>query len=81
MSFSSGRTAGKQTVFGELEIDGALNHDGPEVGLYGATPVVRAAAIASPPAPSALYSQAEAVATKTAIDAIRNALKNVGITL
>lgn len=29
---------------GDVEIDGALNHDGTTVGLYGVTPVVRASA-------------------------------------
>lgn len=50
------------------------------IGFYGATPVTRAAAIASPTAPSAAYVQAEAQAVKTAIDAIRTALTNIGIT-
>ena len=54
---------------------------GGQVGFYGATPVARAAAIASPTAPSATYVQAEAQSMKTAVDAIRNALKNIGITL
>jgi hypothetical protein len=91
MSFSSGKAVAlktlqntftqKQTVDGELEVEGALNHDGTHVGFYGAVPVVRAAAIATPTAPSVVYTQAEAAAMKTAVDAIRNALKNVGITL
>jgi len=54
---------------------------GGQVGFYDATPVARAAAIASPTAPSATYVQAEAQSMKTAVDAIRNALKNIGITL
>jgi hypothetical protein len=49
--------------------------------VYGAAPVARAAAIASPTAPSASYVQAEATSMKTAVDAIRTALKNYGITL
>lgn len=53
----------------------------PRVGLYGAAPVARAAAIATPTAPSAGYVQAEAAAMKTAVDAIRAALTAIGITL
>lgn len=51
------------------------------VGFYGVAPVARAAAIASPTAPSAVYVQAEAQSTKTAVDAIRVALTNLGLTL
>jgi len=50
------------------------------LGLYGVTAVARAAAIAAPTAPSAGYVQAEAAAMKTAVDAIRVALTNIGIT-
>lgn len=35
----------KQTFGNEVEIDGALNHDGSEVGFYGVTPVARPGAI------------------------------------
>lgn len=31
----------KQTFGGEVEIDGALNHDGTTVGFYGVAPVTR----------------------------------------
>jgi len=51
------------------------------IGLYGATPVARAAAITTPTAPSAAYVQAEAAAMKTAVDAIRVALTGLGVTL
>jgi hypothetical protein len=37
-------TSARVHVVPELEIDGALNHDGTTVGLYGVTPVVRSAA-------------------------------------
>jgi hypothetical protein len=33
------------TIAGELDLDGALNHDGATVGLYGVTPVVKGAAL------------------------------------
>jgi len=51
-----------------------------KAGVYGATPVVRAAAVTAPTAPSAAYVQAEAAAMKTAVDAIRVALTAFGIT-
>lgn len=35
-------SAGVLTFSGEVEMDGALNHDGTTVGLYGVTPVTRA---------------------------------------
>lgn len=60
---------------------GSFGVAGGTVGLYGVTPVTRAAAITSPTAPSAGYVQAEAASMKTAVDAIRVALTNVGITL
>ena len=41
----------------------------------------QAAAITSPTAPGAAYVQAEAQSMKTAVDAIRVALKSAGITL
>lgn len=34
----------KQTFSGEIEIDGALNHDGTTVGFYGVTPTTRPSA-------------------------------------
>jgi hypothetical protein len=48
-------TTGKVTVGTEIEIDGALNHDGTTVGFYGVTPVVRASA----------YTQTFATASRT----------------
>jgi len=38
------KTDDKLHVVGELEVDGALNHDGTTVGFYGVTPVTRPAA-------------------------------------
>lgn len=51
-----------------------------KLGLWGAVPVVQAGAITTPTDPSATYVQAEAQAMKTAVDAIRVAIKNAGIT-
>jgi len=58
----------------------SLGATGGAVGLYGVTPVAKASAIASPTAPSGAYVQAEASSMKTAVDAIRTALLNIGIT-
>ena len=38
--------AGHKTFSGEVELDGALNHDGTTVGFYGATPATQASASA-----------------------------------
>jgi len=35
------QVAGDAIVTGELELDGALNHDGPTVGFYGTAPVTK----------------------------------------
>ncbi len=68
---------------GVLRTDGALHVDGNAelgnaitdlIGLYGATAVAQAAAIAAPSAPGALYSQAEAQSAVDAINFIRTAL-------
>lgn len=48
--------------------------------VNGVTPVARAAAIASPTAPGATYSQAEMASIKTAVDALRTANSSFGIT-
>lgn len=39
------RTSGKLLIDTELEIDGALNHDGTTVGLFGVAPVTRPTAL------------------------------------
>lgn len=49
-----------------------LSRTGGKIGLYGVAPVARAAAITSP--------AAELAALKTAVDAIRVALTNIGVT-
>ncbi len=54
---------------------------GASTSVNGATPVPRAAAIATPAAPGVLYDQTEMASLKTAIDALRVALTNFGITL
>ena len=74
---------------GQIQIDGQTGTGGvsigvnaaSRVGFYAATPVVRASAISAPTAPGAFYSQAEAITMETAVNAIRTALLNIGITL
>jgi hypothetical protein len=45
---------GKAHVGGEVEVDGALNHDGTTVGFYGTTPVARPSAVTARAALEAL---------------------------
>ena len=59
---------------------GPLRHNGSTLGFYGVTPVTRAAAIAAPTAASGAYVQAQITSMVTAINDLRTALKNVGIT-
>lgn len=56
----------------QFRIDNEFTHLGTKSGVNGATPVVKAAAIASP--------AAELAALKTAVDALREAIKKHGIT-
>lgn len=61
--------AGKLHVTGELELDGALNHDGTTVGFYGVAPVTR---------PALTYSR---TGETTAEAQIRTALASLGLVL
>jgi len=60
----------KVTFAGEIEVDGALNHDGATVGFYGVTPVSR---------PSA-YTQTYSTADKTHANATQVAVATTGAT-
>lgn len=51
-----------------------------QIGLYGVAPVARAGAIAAPTPPGVIYSQAESQSMEAAVNAIRTALTNIGIT-
>lgn len=51
-----------------------------KVGFNGVVPVARAAAITAPVAASALYTQSQVQSLVDAVNAIRVALTNVGIT-
>lgn len=51
-----------------------------KLGLYGVATVVKAAAISAPSTSGAAYSQGEAQSAVNAINSIRVALQNIGIT-
>lgn len=55
VSFTGTVTHGPRKALGDLEVDGALNHDGTTVGFYGVTPASRASA----------YTQTYSTADKT----------------
>jgi hypothetical protein len=60
---------------GAVTLSGALDHDGTTAGLYGVAPVTRAAAITAPTGGATIDAE-----SRTAINAIRTALTNIGIT-
>ena len=51
-----------------------------KLGLFNATPVVQASAISAPTTPGAVYAQSEAQSAVAAINSLRTAVKNIGIT-
>jgi hypothetical protein len=57
----------------EVEIDGALNHDGTTAGFMGATPVVQAAHVTHPTGGATIDAEA-----RTAINAVIVILENLG---
>lgn len=65
---------------GNFGVFGSNAAAGVKGSTNGATPVSRAAAIASPTAPGATYSQAEMASIKAAVDALRTANSAFGIT-
>ena len=50
------------------------------VGLYGETPVVQAGAISAPATQGGAYVQADVQSIVTAVNSIRTALTNIGVT-
>lgn len=68
----------------DIETEGTLGssfgQSGSKLSVYGETPVVQAAAISAPSTPGGTYAQAEAQSVVNAINAIRTALANFGIT-
>ena len=77
---------GASTFTGAVEIDNTLNHDGASVGFYGATPVAQASAITAvtitPVSGTGddLTVNAGLDDLAAAVNAIRTALANIGIT-
>ena len=62
-------------AFEDAQLDGAImGKSGGTAGFYGTTPIVQAAAI------TAVTNTATGTELATAINAIRTALKNIGIT-
>lgn len=51
-----------------------------KLGFFNATPVVRRSAISAPSSPGSSYAQAEAQSAVTAINSIRQALIDLGLT-
>ncbi len=50
-----------------------------KLGVLGATPVAQATAIGAPTSPGGVYAQSEAQSAVTAINSLRTAIKNFGI--
>jgi hypothetical protein len=62
-------------AFEDAQLDGAImGKSGGTAGFYGTTPIVQAAAI------TAVTNTASGTELATAINALRTALKNIGIT-
>lgn len=70
---------GASTLTGDVEIDGALNHDGTTVGFYGVTPTTRQSAITSLTL-SGTYSS-DFANIETAVNSLITRLQTIGITL
>ena len=51
-----------------------------KISFHGVTSVIQASAISAPSSPGGVYSQAEAQSMETAVNAIRTALQNKGLT-
>jgi len=58
-----------------------IGNSGSKLSVYGVTPVVQASAISAPLTPSGTYNSSEAQSAVNAINSIRTAIKNYGITL
>ena len=52
---------------------------GEKIGLYGVTPVVQAGAISAPATQGGSYVQSDVQSIVTAVNSIRTAIKNLGI--
>jgi hypothetical protein len=65
---------------GKIIIPKSIQTFGKTAGVYGKS-VQQAGTIAAPTSPGALYSQGQLITMETAINQIRNAIKDFGITL
>lgn len=70
---------GAATFSSDVEIDGALNHDGTTVGFYGVTPTVRQSAITSLTLTGTYSSDSANI--ETAVNSVITRLQTIGITL
>lgn len=71
----------KCSFVGGVSFNGSsLGSTGDLMSVYGEPPVAQAAAISAPSVPGAAYVQAEAQSAVNAINNIRNALQNFGVT-
>lgn len=71
----------KVTLAGGISMNGnSIGSSGDVLSVYGATPVVRAAGISAPATQGAAYVQADVESIVTAVNALRTAVKNFGIT-
>lgn len=73
---SDGRNVELATTVGTQFGTSALQ----KLGFFGKTPIIQPTAISATGAKSATYVQGEAQATDTAVNAIRTALTNLGLT-
>lgn len=62
----------KQTFSGEVQVGGPLNHDGAEVGFYGAVPAVQP--VANPDTSAATLAELE-----TEVNELKAALRSLGL--
>lgn len=71
----------KVTFAGGMSLNGgSLGTSGDSLSVYGETPVPQASAISAPAAQGSSYSQSDVNTIVTAVNSIRTALQNFGIT-
>jgi hypothetical protein len=71
----------KCSFVGGVSFNGSsLGSVGDAMSVYGESPVAQAGTISAPSVPGAAYVQSEAQSAVNAINSIRNALQNFGIT-
>lgn len=83
-SLGSGIRTGSNALVNDLEVDGALNHDGTTVGFYGVVPAARPAAptAANASVVDATYGAEEAAVIanlRTRVGELEGALRALGL--